>query len=150
MKPNDNLSISISREWSQEHADFVRKQLATYNARHVSEEIRGVYEPISFTLKDESGQILGGVIGAVKWSYVKIDFLWVDDALRGQGYGKSLLEEVERKARERGCDSIEVDTFSFQAPEFYKKQGFEVVGVVDHAPRGHQHYYLIKKLHVGR
>jgi hypothetical protein len=37
-------------------------------------------------------------------------------------------------------------TFSFQAPAFYAKRGFEIVAVVDEHPRRHQNLLLRKRL----
>jgi hypothetical protein len=37
-------------------------------------------------------------------------------------------------------------TFTFQAPAFYAKHGFEVVAVVDDHPRGHKNLLLRKRL----
>jgi ribosomal protein S18 acetylase RimI-like enzyme len=63
-----------------------------------------------------------------------------------RGYGKKLLEMAEDFAIERKCKLVKLDTFSFQAPEFYKKQGYEVYGTVENFPEGFNHYYLLKRL----
>lgn len=137
--------LAIHSDWSIEDREYVRRRLAEYNSWNVS-EVRSVYEEVSLILKDERGQIYGGITGAVKWNYLKIDFFWIDEKIRKRGYGKKLLTEMEKLAKEKGCDIIEVDTFSFQAPDFYVKNGYEVIGIVENAPRGHKHYYLYKKL----
>ena len=77
---------------------------------------------------------------------MKIDFFWIEENIRKRGYGKKLLTEMEKLAKEKGCDIIEVDTFSFQAPDFYIKNGYEVIGIAENVPRGHKHYYLYKNL----
>ena len=46
---------------------------------------------------------------------------------------------------ERGCHSAWVDTFSFQAPGFYRKLGYEVFGELDYPP-GHKRFFLRKRL----
>ena len=68
------------------------------------------------------------------------------EALRGRGHGRALLAVAERWALERGCRDAFLDTFSFQAPEFYRKLGWEVFGTLEDHPPGHTHYFLRKRL----
>ena len=62
------------------------------------------------------------------------------------GLGSKLLAEVERTAVEAGCTLIHLDTFDFQAKDFYLRHGYEVFGVLEDCPEGHCRYYLKKKL----
>ena len=80
------------------------------------------------------------------WNVAYIDTLCVDEAYRGKGLGAKLLAEVESAAKEKGCYLIYLDTFDFQAKEFYEKQGYAVFGVLDDCPKGHCRYYLKKAL----
>ena len=78
------------------------------------------------------------------WNVAYIDTLCVDEAYRGKGLGAKLLAEVESAAKEKGCYLIHLDTFDFQAKEFYEKQGYEVFGVLEDCPKRHCRYYLKK------
>ena len=69
----------------------------------------------------------------------------VADALRGKGIGCELMGAAEARAVERGCHSAWVDTFSFQAPGFYRKLGYQVFGELDYPP-GHRRIFLQKRL----
>ena len=80
------------------------------------------------------------------WNVAYIDTLCVDEAYRGKGLGAKLLAEVESAAKEKGCYLIHLDTFDFQAKEFYEKQGYEVFGVLEDCPKEHSRYYLKKVL----
>ncbi|HEX6290771.1 MAG TPA: GNAT family N-acetyltransferase [Herpetosiphonaceae bacterium] len=101
---------------------------------------------LSIFVRDEANAIQAGLFGWTWGECCEIRFLWVDERLRGQGYGTRLLAAAEREAAMRGCRVITLSTHSFQAPDFYQKQSYEVVGVLDDYPRGYQQYYLRKRL----
>jgi len=82
-----------------------------------------------------------------KGSWVHIDLIWVNQTLRGHGYGQKLLQAIEEKARDKGCIGLHLTTFEFQAPDFYIKHGFETFATLDDFPiKGHQRLYMIKRL----
>ncbi|WP_336886790.1 GNAT family N-acetyltransferase [Paenibacillus xylanexedens] len=70
----------------------------------------------------------------------------MDSEQRHRGYGSHLLLEVERIAREKSCDFVMLNTFSYQGPEFYKKHGYQLITTIENAPTGHSHYYFKKDL----
>jgi GNAT superfamily N-acetyltransferase len=90
--------------------------------------------------------VVGGLVGSTFYKWLCIELLWVKEELRGQGHGQRLLAQAEQEARRRGAKGAFLDTFSFQAPDFYKKNGYEVFGVLQDFPEGHQRYYLRKRL----
>jgi ribosomal protein S18 acetylase RimI-like enzyme len=71
---------------------------------------------------------------------------WVEESLRNRGFGTQLFQAAEKEARRRGCTQIILMTFSFQAPGFYRKHGFEVVATIDDDPSGHQDLLMRKRL----
>ncbi|MNP68165.1 Acetyltransferase (GNAT) family protein [compost metagenome] len=75
---------------------------------------------------------------------MEIDILWVEEKNRQQGLGKRLLHEAEKIAKLKECALIKLNTFSFQAPEFYKKYGYKEIAVIENAPLGSNHYYFVK------
>jgi GNAT superfamily N-acetyltransferase len=101
---------------------------------------------LCFVLKSEGGDEVGGVIGATYWDWLYVDLMWIKEDLRRQGYGHRLLTMAEDEARKRGAKKAYLDTFSFQAPEFYKKHGYEVFGELSDFPAGHRRFFLTKKL----
>ncbi len=90
--------------------------------------------------------VVGGLIGKTYWNWFYIDLLWIRDDLRDCGYGHQLLTLAEQEARERGAKHAYLDTFSFQAPDFYRQHGYEVFGELRDFPEGHQRYFLRKDL----
>jgi ribosomal protein S18 acetylase RimI-like enzyme len=139
-----NLQISHSK--SDEESAYVRQRLIEYNVAHVDAEINNVYEPINLIIRNDAGRIVGGLLAVRYWDCMHIDILWVDDEFRGIGYGCRLLLHIEEIAVRKRCRFIELDTFSFQAPEFYKKYGYQVIGTVEDIHGGHNRYYFIKRV----
>ena len=104
------------------------------------------YKSLCLFLFAPEGKVVGGLIGATYWDWFHIDLLWVREDLRGRGYGHRLLTLAEDEARQRGGNNAYLDTFSFQAPSFYRRHGYEVFGELGEFPRGHQRYFLTKEL----
>ncbi|MGF9965808.1 GNAT family N-acetyltransferase [Bacillus rhizoplanae] len=138
--------MQIQNKCSQEDSDFIRKQLVAFNNSQVSGSEKSLVKDICLTLKNDNEEIVAGLTGVIFWQCLHVNILWVSDSLRHKGYGSRLLLEAERIAKENHCNLIKLDTFSFQAPEFYKKHGYEVYGVIEDFPKGHTHYYLQKRL----
>lgn len=122
---------------------YIRDALYKYN-----EDIVGAdgHVPINIVEYDGEGNVIGGIIGGTYWGWMYIDILWVDQNHRKKGIGTKLLCEAEKEALNRGCHHVHVDSMSWQAPEFYKKQGYEVIGILPDIPIGNQKYLLIKNL----
>jgi GNAT superfamily N-acetyltransferase len=103
-------------------------------------------EWLAIFAKDERGRIVAGICGNTWGGVCEIRQLWVEESRRRQGLGTRLLDAAEREARRRECRQIVLTTFTFQAPVFYAKRGFETLVVVDDCPRGHQNLLLRKHL----
>jgi len=128
---------------TNDETDFVRRKLIEFNSKNV---LNGVYEEINLCLKDDKNVIIAGLNSAICWNWMDIEILWVDEEHRRKGLGRRLLFEAEQIAIKKNCTFIKLNTFSFQAPEFYKKHGYEVIAIIENAPLGNQHYYYKKKL----
>ena len=101
---------------------------------------------LCFALHAPDQSIVGGIIGETHWNWLFINLMWISKELRGKGFGHRLLLAAEEEGRKRGATHAYLDTFSFQAPEFYKRHGYQVFGVLEDFPPGHRRYYLTKEL----
>jgi GNAT superfamily N-acetyltransferase len=104
------------------------------------------FQRLCFVLQAPDQEIVGGALGEIYWEWFHLDLLWIKDELRGQGHGRRLLKRVEDEARQRGAKHVFLDTFSFQAPDFYTRLGYEVFGELPDFPLGHQRYFLKRQL----
>ena len=138
-----DLRISSEPHSNQEVATFVRDSLGLFN---VGVTGNSYYSPLAIFLKDERGAVLGGALGHVWGGWLDLSILWVAEPFRGQGYGSRLLRAAEDEARVQGCHGVFLTTFSFQAPGFYEKFGYEVVADIPDYPRGHNYHVLKKSL----
>ena len=97
-------------------------------------------------LRDEAGSIVAGAAGHTWGETCELRQVWVAASFRGSGLGRRLIAEAEAEALRRGCQQLVLTTHSFQAPEFYRKLGFEVVSELAGYPRGHSQVVLRKPL----
>ena len=130
-----------------EDGQWIREQLITYNRQHVPAALYTESEHYCFLAWDEDEELLGGVTASYVWNHLQVHFLWVDPEQRAEGIGKQLMEQIESLAEEKSCSKILLDTFSFQAPGFYEKLGFEEYGrLADHPTAGQTQYFFVKQL----
>ena len=121
----------------------VREGLERFNVEQI-----GVYTYEDFQLyaRDNEGQVVGGMFGHSGMGWLYVDYLWLDDSQRRHGLGRQLLRAAEEEAQRRDCQGVFLYTYSFQAPGFYHKQGYQLMGVLEDCPSGYQRYYLKKSL----
>lgn len=84
------------------------------------------YRRFSLVLSEEGRREVGVLNAYTAFAEVYIDDIWVDSSCRGKGYGKKLIEELEQHFKGKGYNNINLVTSQFQAPDFYKKCGFEL------------------------
>ncbi|WP_027912002.1 GNAT family N-acetyltransferase [Pseudomonas sp. URIL14HWK12:I7] len=120
--------------------------LAPLRAYNTAKTGGTVPELVAWLVRDEQDEIVGGLYGRVFFGWLYIELLVVPEQARGQGTGSTLMQMAEELAREKNCVGIWLDTFDFQAPEFYRKHGFTEIGQIDDYPPGHQHFFFQKRL----
>lgn len=117
--------------------------LRAYNERHAGPHGG---KDLMITARDTDGTLLGGLTGCTNWEWLYVDYLWVRDGRRGGGLGARLLTLAEEEAVRRGCRWSRLYTYDFQAPEFYRKQGYAVWAELDGYPPGHRQIWMRKDL----
>ncbi|KOT37037.1 biotin transporter BioY [Streptomyces caelestis] len=143
----------LETEVDKARRDLLRRRLRDTNtaASPVLRALRGTpgerETPLHVWALDANGGLAGGLVGHTWTAWLHVTYLWVDARHRGAGLGSGLLAEAERvAAAERACTASRVETWDFQAPEFYERQGYEVVCVIPDYPPGVTEYTLTKRL----
>ena len=120
---------------AQEIGDLIR----SYNR---SKREAAESEPLNLYVEDDSGQVMAGLVAETFGNWLEIEYLFVKEDLRGQGIGSQLLQQAESEAKNRNCRFAFVNTYQFQAPDFYKRHGYkEVLRLQDYPYTGQRHYY---------
>ena len=101
---------------------------------------------LSVLLTRDDGTIYGGLHGHTWAGICEIKTLWIAESERGKGLGTHLLSVAEEEARRRGCRVIHLASFTFQAPGFYARHGFEPFARLEDLPAGHANVFMIKRL----
>jgi len=102
-------------------------------------------KPLAVTVRHR-GAIVGGLVAQTYLGWMFVIAFWVADEFRGKGYGSKVMQAAEKEARRRGVKNVYLDSFSFQAPGFYKKLGYREFGKLKGFPAGHSRSWLTKAL----
>lgn len=129
LPPDLRLSFEDNPSWDDR--EFIDEALGDYNAPFLRD---ASYSYFGIFVRDDSGAIRAGLIGNCYHGWLFVNLLWVHPDLRRGDIGSGLIAEAERHAREFGCHSAWLDTFSFQAPEFYRKLGYTEFARLDYPP----------------
>jgi GNAT superfamily N-acetyltransferase len=137
-----NLTESTSDE-----RELIDSKLVEFNKANVPFRQKDAWIGLSFVLKDDAGNVFAGVNATLYcWKVMYVDILYVDDEHRGKGYGRLLMDKAETKAKSLGGYMSHLDTFDWQAKDFYEHQGYVAFGVLENCPPGHNRYYMKKDL----
>ena len=101
-------------------------------------------ERVSCFASNASGAVVGGAVGRRWGECCELQQLWVDPAYRRRGIGAKLVKLFETRAAERGCRTFYLDTFSFQAPAFYRKLGYQPAAEIRGFPDGIVKYVMLR------
>ncbi len=123
-----NVTISPASE-EEVRSGYVGRQLREFNYRYTGEYPEVQY--VRLNARDPEGQVIGGLRAIVAMYWLRIEVLWVHDDARGQGIGSRLLAEAERIGRDLGAKNAALETFEWQAPRFYEKNGYVEVARLD-------------------
>lgn len=120
----------------------VKKELQKYNIARVKQRLR----PLSVYCREESGTLVGGVVANCVWGWLHIDSVWVAEHCRGANVGRALLARIENLGAQENCHSAFLETYSFQAPEFYLSLGYEMLASLNNYADNQTRFFFCKSL----
>ncbi len=139
-----NYAITLDVDPSEDDLRALQDGYEAFTEAQIGKDDR---REIAFFVRDSKGSVIGGVKGSYgNYGWLWIDLLWVSEELRGQGYGRKLMTDIEEEAKKGGCRNAYLNSFSFQAVGFYQKLGYRVFGEMEDFPPGHSVSCLTKAL----
>ena len=135
--------ITVLDKPDREVVDQLGDEITAFN--FASTDIHDGVE-IFAAVRDEDGRLAAGIYGWTWGGTAWIERLWVHERHRGRRLGTELLAALEQEARVRGCEQIALTTHSFQAPDFYRRNGFSVAGEIAGYPTGHAYLLMCRRL----
>ncbi|RMN95808.1 GCN5-related N-acetyltransferase [Pseudomonas cannabina] len=138
------IHIDVNTNPTEEDRLAILEPLKRFNADQAGD---GRSEKVAMFIRDdETGEVVGGLHARLLFEWLFIDLLVVPEQARGQGMGSRLMQMAEDLAVEKACVGIWLDTFDFQAPDFYRRHGYTEFGQIDDYPRGHKRFFFQKRL----
>jgi len=137
------LQIESRHDLSPNEIDAIEDRLNEHNGNATG---RHDAQGVGFLIRDEAGQMIGVVAGHTWSDTAELKQMWVDEAYRGRGHARALLNAFVVEASARGVRRIWVSSYDFQAPGLYEKAGFERVAEFSGWPDGHINVILCKVL----
>ena len=104
----------------------------------------GRWGVLAVTVRDGNGEVVGGLWGRTGYGFLFVELLALGPA-RGLGLGRGVMERAEAEAKRQGLLGIWLDTWTFQAPDFYPKLGFVECGRITEYPPGHDRVFYVKR-----
>lgn len=93
----------------------------------------------------DNDKLIGGAIGFIQYNWYFLDLLYIDEEYRGQNIGTSLIKQIEAFAKKENLTGVRMETWDFQAKDFYEKLGYTVYGKIKNCPPGTIDYFLKKE-----
>lgn len=137
------MKLEVIQSPTEELVESLRSRIRALNRANWPEVER---KPLAVALHDEQGELVGGASGSSFGHWLHLDWLWVDEALRGKGWGRQILEEFERQGKQRGGRWCLLDTLEFQARPFYEQHGYQAVWEQQQYPLSGCRTYMTKTL----
>lgn len=142
----NKLTIEIEQSPKQADLETISLGLQSHNKKHIGDAASEEELTFAVFARNDVGEVIGGLRAIAEWDWLNIELIWVDEDYRNMQIGKQLLEKAEAFAIENKVFNVSLETGSFQAREFYEKQGYEIFGTLDDYPIGHTMYYMKKSL----
>src|SRR5215468_2588656 len=137
------VQIESRHDLSPNEIYAVEDRLYDHNSRATGHRDE---QGLGFVIRNEVGQLIGIAAGHTWSGTSELKQMWIDEAYRGRGYARALLDAFIAEACSRGVRRIWVASYDFQAPGMYEKAGFKRIAEFEGWPEGHINVVLCKTL----
>ena len=128
---------------NEAQVEIIENKLSAFDETYITYKMNG---QIQLGI-EEDGKLIAGLDACVTcFKILYVSTVFVDEAYRRKGYGKLLVTEMEKRAKEIGVNTIRLDTFSWQGKEFYESLNYEVVGSYENTADGYKEYFFMKRI----
>ncbi|RUZ74295.1 GNAT family N-acetyltransferase [Mesorhizobium sp. M7A.F.Ca.US.006.01.1.1] len=138
-----NTTLETTANPRPEDLTYLSERLTAFNDGDVGTSER---QALAVFVRDEDGAVVAGISGYTAWDWLYVQWLWVDERLRGQHMAGTMLDAAEQEAVARGCNNAWIDTFNPNAAKVYQRQGYETFGTLADFPVSRSRIFLQKKL----
>jgi GNAT superfamily N-acetyltransferase len=127
------------------------ERIAAELRARITEFNEGIIGPLNtrevvLSVRDDAGNLIAGLTGEMFWNVLHVEVLWVDEKHRRKNHGAALLKHAEQLAAEQSCAAVYLSTFGFQAPGFYSKHGYQMIGDLPDVPKHSVRRWFWKRL----
>ena len=130
-------------ELNETQVEIIENKLSAFDETYITYKMNG---QIQLGI-EEDGKLIAGLDACVTcFKILYVSTLFVDEAYRRKGFGKLLVSEMEKRAKEMGINTIRLDTFGWQGKEFYESLNYEVVGSYENTIDGYMEYFFMKRI----
>ena len=137
------VEITVTNAPEPDVVEAIGQGLAGFNEADVGPADR---VQLAVVVRSDEGQLVAGISGYTAWGWLYVQWLWVDEAFRGQSLASRMLAAAEEEARQRGCHGAYIDTFNPVALKVYERAGYMVFGALPDFPKGRTRSFLSKQL----
>ena len=140
----DGLVVTVTDAPGVGAEAVIRDGLSNYNIEQAGYRDQ---RPLGVLVTDpDTGEVVGGIIGRTSMGLLFIDRFFLPERMRRQGLGTRVIKAAEEEGARRGCSRAILFTAHFQAPDFYRRKGWEVLGRIECDPPGHTRFCMTKRL----
>ena len=128
----------------RKQVEDIEARLEEYDEKYTKQDLEAVFQ---IGIVDDNNHLIGGLDACVTtFKILYVSTLFVDEEYRRQGYGRQMIEEMEKRAKSLGVNTIRLDTFDWQGKEFYQALGYQVVGHYENKEDGYAEYFFLKRI----
>ena len=138
----EGSSMKIT-DLNETQVEIIENKLSSFDETYITYKMDG---QIQLGIEEDDKLIGGLVAGITCFKILYVSTVFVEEEYRRKGYGKLLISEMEKRAKEMEVNTIRLDTFSWQGKEFYESLNYELVGSYENTIDGYAEYFFMKRI----